>query len=547
MILQENMMKTRPAFLFLGCSLISGLLGWMAWPERGFVPLIFLAFVPVFWMDYIAASGIAKRSGIRMFGNFFLSMMIWNSLTTWWIWNSTDVGSIVALGLNSLFMAIIWQLFFITKRQFGSFWGYLSFVLYWIAFEYLHLNWEISWPWLTLGNVFATKPEWIQWYEFTGSLGGSLWVLLINILVFLITKSLWTKDLLIKIRRINTLVLTAVLLLLVLAPLLGSLYMYRIHKDKGTPVKVAVIQPNIDPYNEKFKGTGPTQLTKLLRLASTVLDTGTEYVLCPETALPDGIWEENLYTDQEIQFIKKYIAQYPRLNFITGLSSYKAYGPDEKISLTARKFKDAESYYDAFNSAILIDMRDSFQVYHKSRLVPGVEKMPYPKIFGFLESYALSLGGISGSLGTQDSRTNFVGMDGTLIAPAICYESIYGDFMAAYMRNGAQFIAILTNDGWWGNTPGFRQHMNYARLRAVEFRKCVARSANTGISCFINQRGDIIQQTKWWEEDAIQQTFLKNNIRTFYARHGDYLGFIASFFSACALLFMSFRKLINKN
>lgn len=539
-------MKTRPAFLYLSCCLISGILGWMSWPERGFSPLIFLAFVPVFWMDYVSSTGLAKRSAFRMFGNFFLSMMIWNSLTTWWIWNSTDVGSIVALALNSFFMAIIWQLFFITKKQFGSFWGYLSFVLYWLSFEYLHLNWEISWPWLTLGNVFATKPQWIQWYEFTGSLGGSLWVLLVNILVFLITKSFWTKDLLIKIRRINSLVLSTLLIILICFPLLSSIYLYKKHKDVGTPVKVAVIQPNIDPYNEKFNGTGPTQLTKMLRLASTVIDTGTDYVICPETALPDGIWEDRLKTDPEILFIKKYIAQYPRINFITGLSSYKSYGENETVSATARKFKDANAYYDAYNAAAQIDLRDSIQIYHKSRLVPGVEKMPYPKIFGFLESYALALGGTSGSLGIQDRRTNFVGVDGTLVAPAICYESIYGDFMSAYMRAGAQFIAILTNDGWWGNTPGYRQHMNYARLRAVEFRKSIARSANTGISCFINQRGDIIQQSNWWQEDALQQTLLKNNIRTFYAKHGDYIGFIASFFAACIFLFMTFRKLINK-
>ncbi|MFM7725577.1 MAG: apolipoprotein N-acyltransferase, partial [Flavobacteriales bacterium] len=73
-------------------------------------------------------------------------MAVWNGLTTWWIWNSTAEGSIVALALNSLFMAIVWQLFYITKRDHGSAIGYLSLPLYWIGFEYLHLNWEISWP-----------------------------------------------------------------------------------------------------------------------------------------------------------------------------------------------------------------------------------------------------------------------------------------------------------------------------------------------------------------------------------------------------------------
>src|SRR5574343_444659 len=71
------------------------------------------------------------------------------------------------------------------------------------------------------------------------------------------------------------------------------------------------------------------------------------------------------------------------------------------------------------------------------------------------------------------------------LAPAVCYESVYGDFMAKYIRSGAEVICIITNDGWWGNTPGHRQHLAYAKLRAIETRKQIIRSANTGISCFV--------------------------------------------------------------
>src|SRR5207247_2436074 len=111
---------------------------------------------------------------------------------------------------------------------------------------------------------------------------------------------------------------------------------------------------------------------------------------------------------------------------------------------------------------------------------------------------SIDLGGTSGSLGMQKERTVFKTQStinnpqsAIFIAPAICYESIYGDFLSAYIRNGAEFIAVITNDGWWGDTPGYIQHENYARLAAIEFRRDIARSANTGISCFINQKGDI--------------------------------------------------------
>src|SRR5258706_1529504 len=149
--------------------------------------------------------------------------------------------------------------------------------------------------------------------------------------------------------------------------------------------------------------------------------------------------------------------------------------------------------------------------------------MPYPSVFGFLDKYSIDMGGMSGSLGTQDDRNVFA-HGNYKAAPVICYESIFGDFLSGYVRNGAEMIFIITNDGWWGNSPGYKQHAAYGRLRAVEFRRSIARSANTGISCFINQRGDVEQATPWWTEEVIKARLNKNDALTFYAKHGDYIG-----------------------
>lgn len=480
-----------------------------------------------------------------MFGNFYIAMLTWNILTTWWVYYASDVGSYVAIGLNSFFMAIIWQLFFVVKRNNGHAIGYTVLVLFWVAFEHLHLNWEISWPWLTLGNVFATHPSWVQWYEFTGALGGSLWVLVINLLMFQLLKNLWYRDLLLKLRKINVFILSIFVFILLAGPLILSLYLYYNHTDKGSPIEVVVVQPNIDPYNEKFNGNGPDQLAKILRISATVIDSNTKFLFAPETALPDGIWEDRIETDGSVRTIRKFLDGFPQMNFITGLTSFQEYDDSTKISLTARKFDNGSNYFDVYNSAMIIGNAEPVQIYHKSRLVPGVEKMPYPQFFKFLEKYAIDKGGTSGSLGTQPYRTNLIGMEGTRVAPSICYESIYGAFMSGYMRDSAEFIGVITNDGWWGDTPGYRQHMNYARLLAVEFRKSVARSANTGISCFINQRGDVVQKTEWWTEDAIKQTIYKNNIITFYAKHGDFIGFVCSFLTVTLLLYFILKRLIG--
>lgn len=479
-----------------------------------------------------------------MFGHFYLAMLTWNVLTTWWIYNSTDVGSFVAMGLNSLFMAVIWQLFHLVKRRQGSAIGYVSLVLFWIAFEYLHFNWEISWPWLTLGNVFATQPSWVQWYEYTGVLGGSFWVLSCNLILYQLAKNVIIKDLLKKLRTINVLLLSSISILFIALPLSISFFMYDRAGEKGTESNVVLIQPNIDPYNEKFSGSPEEQLAKILRLGATVADSSTDFFIAPETALPQGLWEESIEDERPVLTIRKFLSGFPKANMIIGLTSFKSYKENEKRSLTARKLSMGNDYYDVYNAAMMLSSRTMIQLYHKSKLVPGVEKMPYPRIFGFLEKYALQLGGTSGSLGTQDKRVNFKTLDDVKIAPAICYESIYGGFMSGYIRDTAEFIAVITNDGWWGNTPGYRQHMNYSRLLAISLRKDIARSANTGISCIINQRGDVLSHTNWWEDDALAGKVHRNKIVTFYARHGDYVGFIAAYLSIALLLYIGLKRLV---
>jgi len=133
-------------------------------------------------------------------------------------------------------------------------------------------------------------------------------------------------------------------------------------------------------------------------------------------------------------------------------------------------------------------------------------------------------GGISGTLGRDTVRVVFTAKDNYYkAAPIICYESIYGEFITEYIRKGANLLVIITNDGWWDDTPGYKQHMNYARLRAIETRKWVARSANTGISCFIDPLGNVINPQPWDEAASIKLTVPVSTQQTFYVKHGDVL------------------------
>jgi apolipoprotein N-acyltransferase len=194
---------------------------------------------------------------------------------------------------------------------------------------------------------------------------------------------------------------------------------------------------------------------------------------------------------------------------------------------------------------------------HKSQLVPGVELVPFSAYLPFLSAIAIENGGSSGTLGVEKepkvmaiqpdvdkNQTNKEAQTVTL-APIICYESIYGDFVRRQVQKGAQALCILTNDGWWGNTPGYKQHFSFARLRAIENRRWVLRSANTGTSGSIDPSGKIIKKTPYWVKTAFSQSIQLRSDQTFYTTYGDWLAGIS--ISWILLCFSIFLRHLGKN
>ncbi|MBC7417650.1 MAG: apolipoprotein N-acyltransferase, partial [Pedobacter sp.] len=218
-------------------------------------------------------------------------------------------------------------------------------------------------------------------------------------------------------------------------------------------------------------------------------------------------------------------------NLITGIETVKFY--QTKKTVSAKHDDQGNRYYDNFNTAMQVENSENVQFYHKSKLVPGAEKMPFPIVFSFLDGVFSQLGGSVSGWGWQEEPSVLYAQSGIGAAPVICYESLWGDWIGQQVKQGAQFIAIITNDGWWGNTSGKDQHALYAKLRAIETHRDIAQSANTGISCFINQRGDITQRTKWWTRTAIKSDIHLNDEITFYVKNGD---LIAKFFSILSIL-----------
>ena len=165
-------------------SVLSGVLLALAWPGRGMPLLLLFAFLPLLWLEHFLFENRHTKGRHLVFLYAWLGFGVFNLLTTWWIWNATPVGMLMAVIVNSAFMALAFWLFHITKRRFSARPANASLIIYWLAYEYVFTLWDLNWIWLNLGNGFANWPFMVQWYEFTGVSGGSLWILSVNLLVF---------------------------------------------------------------------------------------------------------------------------------------------------------------------------------------------------------------------------------------------------------------------------------------------------------------------------------------------------------------------------
>lgn len=525
-------------------SLLSGLLLAAAWPSNGFSLIAFVALVPLFIVDYYISQNPKQFAKGTIVLYAYITFLSFNLLTTWWVTVSTTTGALLAFVLNSLFMSLVFGLFHIIKKQlFTNKAGYFALIPLWIAYEYLHMHWSLSWSWLVIGNVFASSHKWIQWYEYTGVFGGSIWVILVNILFFFSALEI-IKQKKVTINNSRGIYLG---ILIILLPISHSFSLYWDNHEKGEYANVVIVQPNVDPYNEQFRTPKDSLILRFTNLAKTQIDTNTQLLIGPESALRGSMWEDSFHRYKVIDSLENLLQEYPNLSILIGASTKQEAIEGEELKSGARPFSDApDSYYYSYNTALMLCDKQAIQTYHKSMLVPGAEITPFPFLLKPLEKI-FDFGGTMGTLGISEKQNVLLSKNQDIKAASIiCYESIYGEFVGNYVRNGANILAIITNDGWWGDSPGHRQHFDYARLRAIEYRRSIVRSANTGISSFINVKGDDFQTTNYWEPAVIKGKVRLNNEMTYYAKHGDYLATTSLFISSLLILIFISVSLRNK-
>ena len=505
-------------------------------PHTGWTALF--ALVPLLCLEKIGSEAGVKRLWLWYYGVFAL----WNAATTFWVCHATVGGGLFAILANALQMAVIFALFRAGKKVFRGSVPYIFLAAAWIAWERFYFSAQISWPWLTLGNAFARTLSLAQWYEYTGALGGSLWIWACNLGLFGLLCA-WADG---SFSRWNAKARAAGIggwIAVLAGPMILSAVIWHRFEETGDPMEVLVVQPNIDPYH-KFQALSQSQQNAIAegQIRAALQDrlhdsTATPLlILAPETFTSDVITNDIPQSATWRRFTDL-LADYPGTSLLFGASSY-TYVDGEKPGPNARLTRNG-LWLLSHNSAL---MAGSQEIFHKSKLVVGVEMTPFPAFFSKIDDW---LGGVMGRCVGQDEITLLHAGD-IPVGCAICYESVYGEYCTGYIRAGARLLTVITNDAWWGNTPGYRQHLSYASLRAIETRRDIARCANTGISALIDQRGRIVDQTPWWEMTTLRGDVRLADGQTFFVRNGDIVGRICTLVFGLLLLALVVRAFIPK-
>lgn len=454
----------------------------------------------------------------------YIAGLFFNMATLFWIGNVTVPGLFGAMLILPLYTAF--YAFFhahLLRRLSWNAFVYVPFL--WTAIEYLQSLGEMAFPWTHLGYTQSYYLPLIQYAEYLGVYGVSFWVACLNVLLFLAYHSAgWRKKG----------YLLFVILAFFIVPLGHGLA--RLYTPLATThsLKIALIQGNIDPFEKwEFENYHKNFLV-YDRLTKISASSEPDLIIWPETATPFFLRHEFKYLDLVAHLIDS--LQTPLL---TGSVDY-----DYDIA--------GERYYN--NSAFLIEPHSvHLQRYAKNQLVPFSERVPYRNYFPFrlLKKILYDLNTGIGDyakgetlqvleFNTPDDYRSKSGETGSRkrfrVAVPICYESVFPEIVRRFAFQQIDFIAIITNDAWFGKTSAPYQHAQIAVFRAIENRRSIARCANTGVSCFIDAFGRLTNATPIFHEKIAHGTIAIHPNQTFFTKHGNLFAQIVSVIALSVLL-----------
>lgn len=545
-------MKQRPYISFI----LSGILLGLSFPPYGLPFLSFIGFVPILLL--LSDSDIIRRKYLQLYFTFF----IYHGICNWWIssWRSETDPYLMASGIvvwfaHPFFFMLPFLFFDFIKKRTSTTIALLAFPLAWTAFEWMHSLGELSYPWLALGYSQIQSLAFVQFADIVGVFGVSFVLLLVNALITLMiinarkfTENVPLKRMFLGANLKYSIILSA---LIVIPNVYGLIRIndfdaMKLYKQNNY-IHVGLIQPNINPW-AKWKTDGIEQVYLYKHLQDSLMQyfPNLDLTIWAETAVP-GI---SITVNQQhfYPFLTDWINNH-KASLLTGFSEYYIYPYASDAPSTARVwFGDSSRLWEPFNSALLLnpapyDSKNP-QIYRKSRLTPFAERFPYSDKLTFAQSWLKWGVGISAwgiGKGAYPLEINRNGKK-VLVGNIICIESIYPDFVADFVRKGAQMLTVITNDAWYDYTVGPRQHYLIAAMRAVETRRYIARVGNTGVTGFISPTGRSQNEAEQYKSTAIAgAVYLLDNI-SIYVKYGDWLPKLAFGFYSLLLISLLFLK-----
>jgi apolipoprotein N-acyltransferase len=513
---------------FWGRPLAAGLLLWAAFPPLRLPGTIFLAWLPLLSLiqeEMDTSLGERPRGvawSLWLAGVFFA----WGLL--FWILALSNeqvtipglmIPCMVLIGAYfGLFFLILGSLLRWVGRGTGIPLG-LLFPVFWTLVEWLRTIGPLGFPWGSPGYAFARTPAAVQFTAVTGFWGLNLWI---GAVTGLLHEGLrWRIP-----SRRSLLLFGVALALLVLPPIQGRLRLGGAPSAEAAlrgegGVLVGIVQPNVIREVKWRPGGAQASWEKLKAGSRQVMGMGAELLVWPETALPMRLLHQPLY----LQRVERLVGG-GGVGLVVG-------------TLYSEGAPETEDFV-SHNSAFIMDASGEIHVlYHKQKLVPFSERMPLQKILPFLTQIDFGQSDF-----TPGKTFDTLPWDSLNLAPLICFESIFPEVSRSFARNGANALVNITNDFWFGDTPGPVQHAEMAILRTVETGLPLIRCANTGLSFFVDPYGRIVQSLGTFREGVLLAEVGPGK-PSFSVRHGPWLLWILGAFGILliATRFLRGRKL----
>ena len=533
-------------------SVLSGLLLGFSFPPFNFFISVFIGLV--LFLNIFDESKTFKSYFRRAYVVFFICDLI---AVSWLIFSGLRenadiflfVSGLLVLFFHPLFYVIPISLFFFLKKRFTLHPALqiLLFAVIYTSADYLNNLSQFSFPWILLGNAFTYQLHKIQIIEITGVFGLSFWAAGLSAVIYYYYRKLYNPNFCI--RSPKSLIAIAIILFIYFAPdLYTALFVNKAFQESSgsKKINIGIVQPNIDPW-AKWGSKQDVIVNDYLNEIRDIRkkDSTTQLIIFPETAIPFYLMNGS-YKDK----FDKFTALIDSINtpLIIGAPYYQTYKNKDEAPKDARKYDTkGDILYDSYNSALFITPhvdRDSVPIYKKMKLVIGAERIPYQEKLLALSSLISWGTGISAwQIGRDTLVFNYKDLK---FNSAICYESVYPAFFANYVDKGAEFCTIITNDGWWWKFFGTVQHQQYAILRAIENRRWIARSANTGISCFIDPYGNVFDKTPIYEKAEIIRSISLRTDKTFYTTHADLIPIICIYVYIGLIGLLLIKRIMKK-